>query len=183
MKRILALPLLCLCMIGVAHATIYSWKDANGNTVFSDQKPPPGVTAQKLKLKPIPTVPATSLPPAPPPTDRQQTHPTPVTHPEIEIVSPKNEQAIRANNGDISIDIQVKPGLAGYQAVHLYVDEKMVSAGHSLNVQLRNMDRGEHHAYAVLTDAASGQVLRRSKTVTFYVLRHSVLFKKPKTIP
>jgi hypothetical protein len=42
---------------------------------------------------------------------------------------------------------------------------------------LSNLDRGAHHAYVVLIDA-QGQVLRRSEAIMFYVLRHSILFKK-----
>lgn len=179
MQRLVLFLVVCLALPAAVGAQIYSWTDAQGNVVYSDQKPPPGVAAHTIELKPLNTVPAA---PAPAPnsgaTVPQSAPPAAQTKPVLRIVSPQNEQGIRANNGDITVKLQVSPGLGKGQALHLYLDGKLVHAGRSLDVPLKNLDRGAHHAYVVLTDA-QGQVLRRSEAITFYVLRHSILFKKP----
>jgi hypothetical protein len=179
MQRLLLFLVVCLALPAAVGAQIYSWTDAQGNTVFSDQKPPSGVASHPVELKPLNTVPA-----APVPNSGAQAAPrsapavTEQIKPKLRIVSPENEQALRANDGNITIKLQVSPELAKGQALQLYLDGKVVYVGRSLDVRQQNLDRGAHHAYVVLTDV-QGQVLRRSKAITFYVLRRSILFKKP----
>lgn len=182
MKRyLLAIAFLCLSAPALGATQIYSWTDAQGNTVYSDQKPPSGVSSHSVKLKPLTTVPAKSFGQAPgstPATSAEQPgHAAPMQR-ELRIVSPHNEQAIRANNGDISVTVQIQPPLASGQSLRLYLDGKPRYVGRETSIPLSNIDRGEHQVYVILIDAG-GQVLRRSKAVTFYVLRHSILFKKP----
>ena len=169
-------------MPGVADAQIYSWTDAQGNVVFSDQKPPPGVTSRTVDLQPLPTVPAAPAAPSPATGGGlSQNNAAPAAaqaRPVLQIVSPGNEQGVRANNGDVTFNLKVSPALGQGQALNLYLDGKSAYVGSSLSIQLSNLDRGAHHAYVVLVDA-QGQVLRRSEAITFYVLRHSILFKKP----
>lgn len=177
MKRFLSVVLFCLCWVGAAHAEIYRWIDAEGNVVYSDQKPPPGVPAQKVELQPLPTVPAAPQPQ--PPMGRSSESGAPAqTQATIKIVSPQNEQAVRANNGDVTVSMQASPALAKGRLVDLYVDGASAYRGAKTSVVLRNLDRGQHRLYAELI-GASGRTLYRSEPVTFYVLRHSVLFKKP----
>lgn len=72
----LAAPLLVLALAGlagVADATeVYRWKDANGNTQYGE-RPPEGVTAQRVALRAEPSVapapPADSTPVATAPID------------------------------------------------------------------------------------------------------------------
>jgi hypothetical protein len=182
MQRLLLFLVACLALPAAVGAQIYSWTDAQGNVVYSDQKPPPGVASHTVELKPLTTVPAApASTPAPNSGTAAPQNSTPSAvqaKPVLRIVSPKNKQGVRANNGDITVKLRVSPQLAKGQALHLYLDGKLVHAGRSLDVPLSNLDRGAHHAYVVLTDA-QGQVLRRSEAITFYVLRHSILFKKP----
>lgn len=180
MQRLLFLMFVCLCLPGVADAQIYSWTDAQGNVVFSDQKPPPGVASRSVDLKPLPTVPAApaATNPATGGLPQNAAPAVAATQPVLQIVSPKNEQGVRANNGDVTFSLKVAPALGKGQSLNLYLDGKSAYVGRSLSVPLTNLDRGAHHAYVVLIDA-QGQVRRRSKAITFYVLRHSILFKKP----
>jgi hypothetical protein len=180
MQRLLLLMIACLCLPGVADAQIYSWTDAQGNVVFSDQKPPPGVTSRSVELQPLPTVPAAPAAPSPAAGGLSRNNAAPAAaqaRPVLQIVSPGNEQGVRANNGDVTFNLKLSPALGKGQALNLYLDGKSAYVGGSLSIQLSNLDRGAHHAYVVLIDA-QGQVLRRSEAITFYVLRHSILFKK-----
>ncbi|UTH74776.1 DUF4124 domain-containing protein [Chromobacterium sp. IIBBL 290-4] len=52
--------LLALLPAAAAMADVYSWKDANGQTVYSDQ-PPPNVAARKLNVR-APAAAASSAP-------------------------------------------------------------------------------------------------------------------------
>ncbi|GGP19210.1 DUF4124 domain-containing protein [Silvimonas iriomotensis] len=58
MRNLLALAVLCGCA-ALAQAQIYKWKDANGNTQYSDTPPPPTAKAQVVNVK---TTNLTSIP-------------------------------------------------------------------------------------------------------------------------
>ncbi|MBB5190496.1 hypothetical protein HNQ50_001218 [Silvimonas terrae] len=53
MRNLLALAVLCGCA-ALAQAQIYKWKDANGNTQYSDTPPPPTAKAQVVNVKAVP---------------------------------------------------------------------------------------------------------------------------------
>ncbi|RXZ45348.1 DUF4124 domain-containing protein [Crenobacter cavernae] len=59
MKLVALIGCATLLFAAGAHATVYTYKDANGKTVFSDQ-PPPGVTAKPVTVKPAATPPASA---------------------------------------------------------------------------------------------------------------------------
>ena len=59
MRNLLALAVLCGCA-ALAQAQIYKWKDANGNTQYSDTPPPPSAKGQVVNVK---TAPVSSVPP------------------------------------------------------------------------------------------------------------------------
>lgn len=170
-------------VIAPAQATIYRWVNSQGSIVFSDQKPLTGVHWHKIELKPLPVLPS-----------RQQTSATQTavspeaplislkTRPKILITFPRNRAGIRSNNGDITIRLQIKPASRLGEIVKVYLDGQLVFSGHGLTVSLKNLDRGQHEAYAVLTTPA-GQVISRSNLIIFYILRHSILFKKSSITP
>ncbi|OHX14204.1 DUF4124 domain-containing protein [Chromobacterium sphagni] len=54
--------LLALLLPGIAAAEVYTWTDANGKTVFSDQ-PPPNVNARRMNVRAQPSA-AASVPKA-----------------------------------------------------------------------------------------------------------------------
>lgn len=184
MKSWFALCLAFCCLPVAAHAAIYSWTDAQGNVVYADHKPPPGVSYHTVQLHPLTTIPTEPAPPAsapaPPVTmDHGQKQ---APHPVLRIRSPADGQAIRADGGQLRVVLQVEPALGPGQEIHLYLDGKQVHVGRTLDITLDALDRGEHRLYAVVTDA-TGRQIARSQGVTFYLLRHSILFKKPSLPP
>ena len=106
MKRVLTLLSLIL-PLSVA-AQIYSSTDKNGNPVFSDV---PTEGAVEIKLSEPTTVdslavdPSLNIPPSGP-KKVEKFH-----YEEITITSPKNDEAIRDNTGNITITATIKPGL------------------------------------------------------------------------
>ncbi|APZ41922.1 hypothetical protein [Acidihalobacter ferrooxydans] len=133
---------------------------------------PPLITVPVPKQQKVPTTPLAAA---------RQSPGMQAEHLKIQILSPQDKQAIRANNGHVTVHLAIRPALAQGQTIRLYVDGQSAYAGHSLTIGLPNLDRGAHHAYAQVV-SPGGDVLARSDTVTFYVLRHSILFKKP-TVP
>lgn len=166
-----------------AHAAVYTWLDAEGNVVYSDQKPPSGTHYRLVTPTPLPTVPASSLePPSGPASSSSITPHKKVSRPKVRILSPANNAAIRANGGMLGVKLKIFPPLAPGQKIRLYLDGKQVYVGRESSITLKNLDRGEHKLYAVVM-ASSGGEISHSQTITFFLLRHSLLFKKPQTPP
>ena len=172
--RVLALCAGVLWVLPAA-ADVYRSVDEHGHVVFSD-KPSPG--AQKVDIPPPQTIPAEQVKN---PDIKPSAQATP-GYKTVAIVSPKDQQAIRANNGNLSISATVDPPLHPQDTLVLYLDGQERSSSKSGTFQLTNLDRGEHEAHVVIRDSNSGQVKDTSPSVTFYVLRHSVLHPHP-TVP
>lgn len=165
------LLLLIIGLVSVSvQAEIYRWVDAAGNTVYGDN--PPKHSAAKPVDLPMLTV-ADS--PAPAPAAKLETAPAEeeaYTH--FAITSPSADEAIRANEGDVTLSIALKPALKPGDNLALYLDSKQVASGTSLSFTLTNVERGEHSAFAVLSNAA-GDIIQNTAPVTFNVLRYSAL--------
>lgn len=160
---------------GIAQGTIYRWVNKQGVTVFSDQKPPKGIPEKKITVSPTMTAPQIST--APTPTKRW---PLKKNSPSfmLQILSPHNKEGIRANNGDITIKLKAKPDIPAKGYIILYMDNQQIYKGTQSDIPLTNVFRGRHRIHAVLYNF-QGAVLGQSKVVTFYVLRHSILFHHP----
>lgn len=160
-----------LLVLAPASADVYRSVDEHGNVVFSD-KPSPG--AEKVDIPPPQTIPAEQVenPDIKPPPA------SPLQYSTFEIASPKDQEAVRANNGDITINVAIDPPLRAEDSVVLYMDGNEQSSGKTRSFKLSSVDRGQHEAYVEIRDN-SGHVKQTSQTVTFYVLRHSALQPKP----
>lgn len=90
----------------------------------------------------------------------------------IEISSPSNDEPIRENTGNITISVSVAPGLSGDHTIRITMDGGVISSGRGSYVSLTNVDRGTHTVAASLL-GAGGEVIARSPTVTFHLLRAS----------
>lgn len=127
-------------------AQIYQYTDAKGNRVFTDQ-PPLGVDASSIELR--------STNSLPPPTSTKSTAPTEdEDNDAIEQVSPysvlqlnglPDEEALRANNGSFTVQVEITPKLASIHSLQLLVDGAAYGAtSTSGSLQVENLERGEH---------------------------------------
>ncbi len=165
---------LLLLLLGLNQAAVsakvYKTVDEDGNIIFSDA---PADDSVEVKLDdPI------SIPPA---TDRQFEY-TPQQkktslYKKIQIVSPKNDEAIRSNEGTVSVSVVVEPALSSGHTVVLYLDGQEYGRG-STSFNLSNLDRGTHSLRAVVK-SADDKLLLSSATISFHILRHSALFRRP----
>ena len=167
------LPLLLLSLALPAGAQIYQYKDANGNTVYTDQLPE-GQKAKTVDLPPANQVkvPAASQPVAPKPSVS-----TAQPYQEISLIDLPSEEALRVNNGTFSVRAQLTPALRTGHQLQLVLDGQPYGAPSAGTVlQLTQIDRGDHTlAVQVL---AGNQVVQSSAPVTFTVQRVHLGTKK-----
>lgn len=171
--RILLCSLLLLMMMPTIHAeTVYRSVDKDGNTVFSDK---PSQGAEKMDIPDAQTVKSPSAgkfhyqppPKSPPP-----------AYSSVAITSPDDDASVRQNDGNISVQVAVQPALQNQDTLQLHMDGKIVGTGSSTSFSLNNVDRGTHTLQAVVVDN-TGKTLASSATVTFHLLRHSILNQPP----
>ena len=163
--------LLLILFTANAAAQVYKRIGPDGRVYFSDQ-PEPGAT--EIEVRPVPTV---KLPPVPerPPAARQQEAVSAV-YTALTIVSPTDDQAIRANDGNVTVSLSLQPRLKPGHTVVLNVDGEdgeQVKSGGSLDIALSNLSRGRHTIEAAVVDA-KGKMLIQSGAVSFNVLRVAV---------
>lgn len=90
----------------------------------------------------------------------------------VAILKPNDEESIRANGGEFSIELASQPGLdvkSGHRYVVL-VDGEKHAESQSATFNLENMDRGAHSISAEIRDGEDN-VLVSSTSKTIYVLR------------
>ena len=174
----LPLPALCalLLLASPAGAQIYSWTDAQGNRVYSDQ---PREGASTIELGPTNVV---APPPASAPASSSRGNDAQVRenfYRQLSITSPAHDSAIRSNEGELTLTIVTDPPLSGSHLLKVALDGVVSQAGlpgtgggmHQLTVH--NVDRGTHEVAAVVVDAR-GEEIQRSTPITVHVQRTSV---------
>ena len=155
--------LLIGCMAQAAE--IYTYKDEQGRTVFTD-KPTPDKAAKPISLSdpnqiaPIATPPAT--------TSTSSVMPS-IGHQQISFSNLPEGNAFRANDGNITLRVEVSPALTAHQQLRLLVDGQAVAETSGSSFTLPNLDRGEHQIQLQLL--SGGQVVTSSVPETIYILR------------
>ncbi len=166
MRCSLLLFLVLVC--AAAGAQVYKRVGPDGNVYFSDQ---PGPDARQIEVKPAQAI---SLPPVPRQTGAaQQQYDVSATYSEFTIVSPTSDQAVRANDGKVTVSLSLKPKLMPGHTVRLKVDGKdgeQIKTGGGLSIELSNLSRGLHTVEATVVDA-QGHAVIQTGPVSFNVLR------------
>ena len=163
------LSILLLITLGVS-AEVYRSVDENGNVVFTD-KPSPG--AETIDLEDVQTI---NVPPPPDINYSPRKQPE-KAYTEVTIISPQNDQAIRNDAGNVTVNVGVKPALQPSDSLVLYLDGKEIMLGKAMAKAFSGLDRGTHTVRAAVKDA-NGKVQKGSSTVSFHLLRNSVLNRK-----
>jgi hypothetical protein len=155
-----------------AGAQVYRQVGPDGTVTFTDQ-PAPG--AERVRVAPAQAV---RLPPAP----RQDTgdtaregEKTTVPYTAFSILSPEREEAVRANNGVVTVRLGVEPALQEGHRIAIKLDgedgkdARMVD---DLSVELVNVSRGRHSVEAAVVDEQDDALIQAGP-VNFHVLRVS----------
>ena len=169
MRLVLAMVMLTAAL--PVTAQIYQYTDAKGNPVYTD-RPPLGVDANSIELRSINSVhnPAkqSQNQPAYATNSEMPEHTAPYT--ELQISGLPDAEALRANNGNFTLRVQITPPLANQHRLQLVVDGQAYGASSATTrLQVNNLARGEHRlAVQVL---AGEQVLQSSDEQTLSVQR------------
>ncbi|UYZ85116.1 DUF4124 domain-containing protein [Entomomonas sp. E2T0] len=172
MRKIL-FPLL-LIVLPVAAQPVYSYKDSDGNTVYTNEQPPANVNAEQVKLPKIQTVPSqnSSTNGQDPGFKINDSKPT-IT--KVGITGIPDEEALRANNGTFTVSIVLDTSArflpSSYQ-YQLLLDGKPYGAAQASNsFTLTNIDRGEHTIQGQILN--NGVVIASSDPQSFTTQRVS----------
>ncbi len=162
--RIIFFLLIIFTLSVASAATVYTWVDQNGATVFSDQ-PQPGASS----LNVVPPKSGSTAPSAPVAPTFPTLPSSAVTYEEIVIVVPEDQSTVRDNSGNMQVSVVVKPTLQKGDKVAILIDGKPVGQPQAAtNFMLNAVDRGQHTLEADVVNS-SGRVLIKSKSVTFFI--------------
>jgi len=178
-------PLYCVLSLILSQSAVYAdglykWKDARGNTQYGD-RPPANANAQPMELPKLTIIDNYADQWKPMKFDEPQTVDEPIkakpktskTYTKLAFLAPKQNQAIRANDGDVSAMISIKPPLKKGHQIVFSIDGKAMGKGKSRTQNFSNLDRGSHNIGVKIIDK-KGKTLK-SSSVGFNVLRTSTL--------
>lgn len=153
-------------------ATVYKYKDASGNLVFTDE---PTDGAEKLDVQPVPTIPAIKVPQN---DDTPEAAPTEFTYSNVTIIIPSDGEHFINNGGQVSVQVALSPALRKNDKLQLIFNGAPYGDLQRANTfKLDNLDRGEYAAQVAVLDN-KGKEIGRSETVVFYIKRSAVGPKK-----
>lgn len=158
-----------------ANAKIYKTVDADGNVSYTDVAPTQREQEAELQVEELNTFTSPTQEPAPLPTvvlnnPDNDGDLAPAGYETVSLVSPTDDQAIRANNGNITLTANISPDLHPTHSVRFYIDNSPAGTVNGLNLSLNNVDRGTHTAKVAVVDD-TGAVISESGSVSFHVQR------------
>lgn len=148
--------------------TVYKKYDANGNLVFSDE---PFEGAEAIDVKPIPTIDLHL--PKNIPTPSTAPPPTTATYQSLSITSPKADSSIVNTAGTGTVSVTSTPGLQDNHQYKLLINGENKGIQSSSSFAFTGLFRGAHTAVVQIVKG-SGEVVKVSSPVTFYVRQHSI---------
>ncbi len=178
--------------IAAAQSPIYKIVDKDGNVSYTDV--PPGKSQNTTVVTDAPTIKfeskaannadsddeAAEVPNA----DEQdeQAEAKYREYQEIAIVFPPNDEAVRANNGDIVLRASLVPALRRGHMLRFSLDNQPVGTVASNQLALTNVDRGTHDVRVDVLDK-NNAVLKSSASSIFHLKRSSALSPTRKPPP
>lgn len=152
-------------------AQIFQYTDDKGNRVYTDQ-PPMGVDATSIDIRGINSLPAPTRSKSANSNsaDDLDTAGQIAPYSVLQLNGLPDDEALRANNGTFSLQVEITPKLASQHRLQLLINGQAYGAAStSTTLQVVNLDRGEHTlAVQVL---ANGQVVQSSAEQTLTVQR------------
>lgn len=167
---------LLACAWATAGAQVYQRIGPDGQVHFSDR---PGPDAERVEAPPVQAVAGPSLSGQAATTEQQssekaaQEDDAGAGYTEFVILSPTEEEGVRANDGNVTVRLSLQPHLRPGHGIALRVDGEdgeQVKAGDSMAVELSNLSRGRHTVEARVLDDEGNEIIRAGP-VSFHVLR------------
>ena len=169
--------LLIACLLALpASAEVFTYVDAQGNRVFTDQ---PG--SSKAKRVPLATSNRMSANPtgAASIIAEKKTETKPLFHYEmLRVLVPEPDATIRSSAGELIVSITSEPGLQQGHRYRLLLDgQPTAEPGPSPVFALSNIDRGSHNLSIEILDD-QGRIVERTANQPFHMLRISLAQKR-----
>jgi hypothetical protein len=169
--------LLIACLLALpASAEVFTYVDAQGNRVFTDQ---PG--SSKAKRVPLATSNRMSANPtgAAPVIAEQKTESKPMfRYDMLRVLVPEPDATIRSSAGELIVSITSEPGLQRGHRYRLLLDgQPTAEPGPSPVFALSNIDRGSHNLSIEILDE-HGRTVERTANQPFHMLRISLAQKR-----
>ncbi|WP_210642421.1 DUF4124 domain-containing protein [Pseudomonas sp. Tri1] len=172
-RWLLALGLALAAQPGVAQ--VYTYIDAQGNRVFTDQ-PRPG-NARKVELPPGNRMPPPPASAAPVPTAKNLPEPL-FRYEMLRLLIPEPDATIRSTAGELIVSVTSEPGLQKGHRYRLLLDGQPTGApGPSPVFALSNIDRGSHHLAVEILDEQD-RIVERTANQPFHMQRTSLAQKR-----
>ncbi len=158
--------------ISFAEKIIYSCKDKNGNTVFTDtpENDSNCINPQEKKLPPIKIAP--SVKKSQPDNQTKSTKPTNTnedTKYSISFIQPTNGTAINHCGGILDVSYNLEPDLIAGDTMEIYLNGAKYTDTSSTSFNIPNLDRGNHSIEVKIT--RDGKTIS-SQNVGFQFLRN-----------
>ena len=175
-----ALGVFLLCTAQIASAAIYTYIDANGERVYTDN-PPKNQRTETINIAPTNQQPAVPVV-KPPPVYQADPEPLAMQYQILRILTPEPNATIRANDRQLIVTVNSEPALLEGHLYRLIIDgEVFGEPGRSPVFSVKDIDRGSHQL-AVEIINQQGAVLERTPAQPFH-LRQVTLSDKRRVLP
>jgi hypothetical protein len=165
---------LVACLISLpAMAEVFTYIDAQGNRVFTDQpgtrnaKRVPLATSNRMSANPSSATPVAA------------TKAKPLFHYDmLRVLVPDPDATIRSTGGELIVSVTSEPGLQQGHRYRLLLDgQPTADPGPSPVFALSNIDRGSHHLSVEILDE-QGRTVERTANQPFHMQRISLAQKR-----
>lgn len=169
--------LLAACLIALsASAEVFTYIDAQGNRVFTDQpgsgnaRRVPLATSNRMSANPTGAAPVIA---------EKKTEARPMfRYDMLRVLVPEPDATIRSSAGELIVSITSEPGLQRGHRYRLLLDgQPTAEPGPSPVFALSNIDRGSHNLSVEILDE-HGRIVERTANQPFHMLRISLAQKR-----
>jgi hypothetical protein len=169
--------LLAACLIALsASAEVFTYIDAQGNRVFTDQpgsgnaRRVPLATSNRMSANPTGAAPVIAE-------KRTETKPL-FRYDMLRVLVPEPDATIRSSAGELIVSITSEPGLQRGHRYRLLLDgQPTAEPGPSPVFALSNIDRGSHNLSVEILDE-HGRIVERTANQPFHMMRISLAQKR-----
>lgn len=169
------LLMLLALLAGSTQAAVYTYVDANGNRVYTDQ---PHKGAERLQMPAAPSVSPTPAAPQRSVTIPAVKRPPAVRYQMLRILLPLPDTAVREENGELIVTVTSEPALQEGHRYRLLLDGNVAQEpGRSPVFALKNVDRGTHTLAAEIIDY-DDYVIERTPAQPVHLQRISLIQKR-----
>ncbi|WP_085694885.1 MULTISPECIES: DUF4124 domain-containing protein [unclassified Pseudomonas] len=171
-------PLLALCLTLIAFgasAEVFTYTDAQGNRVYTDQ---PRGNAKRVQLTTSNRMPATSV--GTPSSGPKNPVPEPPAfrYDMLRVLIPEPDATIRSSAGELIVSVTSEPGLQPGHRYRLLLDGQATGEpGPSPVFPLSDIDRGSHNLSVEILDG-QGRTVERTANQPFHMQRISLAQKR-----